>query len=1255
MLYLNKLQHRLWVDDAIQNSNLYNVAYAFRLEGELDTEKLQDSLRKIVAANPVFRSQVKPDGRGVFYFHKDDTFVLPFEEVSVSSGCRNEEELETVIDYYARIPLREDSDYLCKFYLFGLGERQWIFMPKFHHSVMDGMSMNAFCGQLSTLYNGESLPEIPTMEAYNAYARQTDCRPDEDYLYWKEYLSGVPLNVSVGHFDGPEAEHDGRYNFKLGEKLFHRCDRFCLSEKTTQFRLLAAVWASTVGRFCQPESGTVVLDHTVNLCADGFADTLGNYVNNLPLKIRTTSSLHEILSQIREDRRLAKQHQWITYTELIPGMKNEKLLASANDRINIGLDYPIINNRLGFNFRRCASLFFRQPQMNLGLDLCLAVEKGSEFRCHIRYKKHIPLYYVKELADAFRLLLIQSTEAPFASMEEFPLLTKDRTQTLMEQQTGRIQLPPDNQSVMDRFTQVTFINTCRTAIICGPQRICYSELYAKAMRIALQISREEKKPGYIKAPVGILMKRTPDSIAALLGILASGNAYVPLDIESPAERLKYILKDCGIRLLITDKLLTWETDGLSILNPETEPICGSGEFFFENKNKVTGTDLAYVIYTSGTTGYPKGIPILHRQLLNMADEQAKLFQIDSDSRVLYFASMSFDASVSELFTALLAGACLVIATEAERKSPQLLLDLLEQEKVTCATLPPALLAVLPYRPLPCWETLVVAGDKCPPQIIARWMKGRRFINAYGPTENTVCTTAAVLDDTCRAHNIGHPLANVTCYVLDKKMNLLPFGIPGELHIGGLQLTGGYLNRPELNEKKFVANPFVSLFEKEKGVNTILYKSGDHVRLLPDHSIEFIGRIDGQLKIRGFRVEPGEIEQAILRYPNVEQVYVSTKEGNREKVLAAYLQPRIGHSTDPDAVKSFLASILPAYMIPVHWVILKEFPRNVNGKIDVSRLPEPELQEKTNVSPGNPQEAALLKIVSHLLETEAIGVESDLPELGMDSLNVMQFVVEAEKAGIRVTVSSVYRNRTIRKIIREQEDLPYFWYNKEYKEKPVVVVVCGHPLFYKQYYAFAEAFSEKYALFVLDSYNGYYKEEWACVDLIDYYYDILCNHVLKDNTIFAITGHCLGGELGLLLANKLNRELGLIPKIWMMDGEAVRVPASISRIRFLDDPTVSARTNEKINRILQRLLGTFLMEIYPGEVQIALSGLPMTHLQFDIRKPENPAELEIARQQHEARPRIWKKYYPDAPVIYVDTEHYRFLVKKYIPVLQDFFK
>lgn len=1242
MLYLNKLQHRLWLDDAIHHTNLYNVAYTFLLEGELNINRLKESLFQLVTLNPVYRSTVIPDQQGLFYFKEKIPFVLPFEKIELPEDCR-EEDWETVIEYYARIPLNEDSDGLCKFYLFCLEEAKWCFLTKFHHSVMDGMSMHTFCNQLSDIYNGKSLLSIPVMQEYNQYLKQVDCHSEEDYLYWKEYLTGISLRTPVECFDGKESEYDGRYYFRLGENLFRQCDHFCLSAHTTQFRLLAAVWAATVGRFCSHESEWLVLDHTINLCPVDFRETLGNYVNNLPLKIKVADSLYDILARIRQDRQRAKAHQLLTYTELIPRLRSEKLL-SVGDAINIGIDYPIINNRLGFNFHRCSSQFYRQPQMDLGVDLCLAVEKGSEFRCHIRYRKHIPLYYVKELAEAFRHLLIQGITSPHTPMDDFPLLTTERERIILETSSKMTAVPNKVQSVIERFQEAMRKYPRHTAIVCASQQMNYAELYEQMIGVTSQIYQAAVGMDD-NAPIGVLMDRTPQSIAVLLGILASGHAYVPLDKMYPEKRIHFILRDCGVRLLVTDTLSMDFGEGIHVLNLDFSADNAKVEYVRNGENT------AYIIYTSGTTGTPKGTPIRHYQLINLVDEQVRLFSISPDSRVLYFASMSFDASVSEIFTTLLSGACLVMATEAERHDPELLLGLMDREKVTCATIPPALLAVLPHQLLPHLKTLVIAGDKCTSRVLAFWCEGRTVINAYGPTENTVCATAGVIKDLHHLHNIGSPLRNVCCYVLDKRMRLLPYGVPGELYIGGLQLTDGYMNRPELNAEKFLLNPFSTEKEKQAAINTTLYKSGDCVRLLPGGDLEFIGRTDAQLKIRGMRVEPSEIEQTICRYPGISQVHITTKGEGVEKRLIAYIQPAPGAGIEISELKRYLSSFLPVYMVPSAWVSLKEFPRNVNGKIDALRLPEPDLQEKI-ISPVNMQEVCLSQIAAHILGVDQVSVESDLLELGFDSLSVMNLVVEAGKLNIQLTVASIYRNRTIREILKGSKNSNFFWYNEYGENKPVLVIICGYPQFYQVYYHLARELGRYYSLFVFDSYNNYFQEEWSCEDLIAYYTNSIAD-IFKDKPVYGISGFCLGGELALLLAARLDKEFSVRPKVWVMDGEAGRDPKQIVQIRFLYDPTVSLHENQKRDRMLRRLLSTFTQTTYPGEVYVALSKKPMTYLQFDRTRPESSEDLETACKMHTNRPVLWKTYYPDVLLTYIDTDHYHFLDENNIPLLIQF--
>lgn len=404
MLYLNRLQHRLWSDINGQSSSLHNVVYAFSLEGNLDINYLQSNLKCLLLANPIYHSRIISDGKGAFFFREEDEFVLPFEVITFFDECGEKGEPGRIIDHYARIPIKKESRYLCKFYLFHLKERQWIFMPKFHRLVMDGMSMFA-----------------------------------------------------------------------------------------------------------------------------------------------------------------------------------------------------------------CEQQFYLCPQI------------------------------------------------PLSSIS--------------------------GHSVMERFVGAAMAHTCRPAVIYGSQYISYSELYVRAVYISGLIYREVAGTGKTKFPIGILMKHTPESIAVLLGILASGNVFVPLNTEHSKERLEYILKDCGICLLVSDEPLSWGIDGVRVLIPEVNIGQFNVKMALNARSEIVGEDTACIIYTSDFSGCLKGIPVCHYQLLNIADEQAKLFRIFPDnSRVFYFSDMGFGLFISQIFTALLAGSCLVLARDTECKVPQILLELLEQEKVTCVTI-----------------------------------------------------------------------------------------------------------------------------------------------------------------------------------------------------------------------------------------------------------------------------------------------------------------------------------------------------------------------------------------------------------------------------------------------------------------------------------------------------------------------------------------------------------------------------------------
>lgn len=434
------------------------------------------------------------------------------------------------------------------------------------------------------------------------------------------------------------------------------------------------------------------------------------------------------------------------------------------------------------------------------------------------------------------------------------------------------------------------------------------------------------------------------------------------------------------------KIVCLDIDGESINRHSQENLTLSG---------VTPDNLAYMIYTSGSTGTPKGVLIEHQGVCNLASAQAKLFDVDQNSRVLQFASLNFDASVSEIVMALCSGASLCLGTQDSLRPGADLIKLLREQSITHVTLPPTALAALPTEELPNLQTLIVAGEACNPKLIAQWSKGRRFFNAYGPTEATVCATVAECSCGDTQLPIGRAIANTQVYLLDCNLQPVPIGIPGELYIGGDSLARGYLNRPELTKEKFIPNPFL------KGQKGRLYKTGDLARFLSDGNIEFLGRVDNQVKIRGFRIELGEIEALLIQHPAVQQAVVIVREDiPSDQRLVAYIvlrQPQLITSE----LRDFLKHQFPSYMIPSAFVQLESLPITPNGKIDRRALPAPDLSWRTLetalVAPRTTTEEIIAATWIEVLGLAQVSVHDNFFELGGHSLLATQVILRLRKA------------------------------------------------------------------------------------------------------------------------------------------------------------------------------------------------------------------------------------------------------------------
>ncbi|HEU4884412.1 MAG TPA: amino acid adenylation domain-containing protein [Longimicrobium sp.] len=528
------------------------------------------------------------------------------------------------------------------------------------------------------------------------------------------------------------------------------------------------------------------------------------------------------------------------------------------------------------------------------------------------------------------------------------------------------------------------------AVVFGDERWSYAALNARANRLAHHLRARGVGPD---TRVGICVERGPEMVAAVLAVLKAGGAYVPLDPSYPADRLAYMLADSAPAVVLTQRAVAQSLGelldgGVPVLEldaparpwasePDTDPARGG----------LTPEHTAYVIYTSGSTGRPKGVLVPHRGLCNVAAAQQRAFGVGAGDRVLQFASLSFDAAAFELVMALASGAALCVASRDELLPGPGLVALLRRQAITTVTLPPSALAALPVEELPALRTITTAGEALPAELAARWGARHRLWNLYGPTEATIWSTLSECTDPARTPDIGHPIANTRAYVLDAAGEPLPVGVAGELCAGGPGVARGYLGRPALTAERFVPDPHGA----EPGAR--LYRTGDLCRWTAEGTLEFVGRVDHQVKVRGFRVEPGEIEARLLEHVGVDEaVVVARDEASGETRLVAYVVA--DEAVGAEVLRAYLGERLPAHMVPAAFVRLGRLPLTLNGKVDRKALPAPgddAFARRGFEAPVGEAEQALAEIWADVLRVERVGRWDDFFELGGHSLLAVRVI------------------------------------------------------------------------------------------------------------------------------------------------------------------------------------------------------------------------------------------------------------------------
>lgn len=601
---------------------------------------------------------------------------------------------------------------------------------------------------------------------------------------------------------------------------------------------------------------------------------------------------------------------------------------------------------------------------------------------------------VSRMARHFQVLLAAIVSRPSERIDALPLLTKTERHRILVEWNDTTTDFPHNRCIHELIEEQAERAPDATAVVFGAQRLSYRELNRRANCLAHHLRTLGVGPEVL---VGISMECSLEMIVGLLGILKAGGAYVPLDPSYPKERLEFMLQDAGAPVLVTqEKLLgIFPAHSARVVCLDRDGPIISQQSDVTPASDVTAGNLVYVIYTSGSTGRPKGVLLEHRGLCNTILALIQRYDVHADSRYLLFGSLSFDASAADIFSTLVAGSALHLAGTNERLSQSGLINLLRGQAISHVVLPPSLVAILPVVDLPHLRCLVTAGETCSSEIVRRWAPGRRFVNAYGPTEATICATTAICSDVDNAPPIGRPINNTRVYLLDRHMEPVPVGVPGEVYIAGIGLARGYHNRPDLTAASFLPDPFSTEPDAR------LYKTGDLARYTTKGNLVFLGRVDDQVKIRGFRIELGEIESVLRQQDGVQEALVMAREDvDGDKRVVAYLIAGSAAAPTERQLRAWVREGLPDYMMPSNFVFLKSFPLTPNGKVDRKALPAPQAvynqRPSDFVAPRSPLEQQLAKLWEKILGVKQIGVRDNFFELGGHSLLAVRLFAQVEK-------------------------------------------------------------------------------------------------------------------------------------------------------------------------------------------------------------------------------------------------------------------
>jgi len=1015
-------QERLWLlEQLYPQKGLYNYAHHYRISGSLNLDILTQSFELLADRHEILKTNYRSTSSGIIQ-EVNPNWKLPVEHIYLEEQTPPEQQatLSKGIVKAGRFPFDLATDPLFQLTIFHLGNEEVELVVAMHHIVGDGWSMGLINSEVSKLYQllwkGVNPVLAPLPHQYKEFAhwQRSQQVKEADVAYWKERLSDdLPvLDLPMSKPSGNDSFAGQTYTVAIPTATAQAIKSLARESGTTLFVLLLTVYKVFLSRY-STQTDVVVATPFSNRDLPELEQLIGFFNETVVLRtdLSAAPSFKVVLEQVKKSILDALAHKNVPFDTLVKEINPDR---QAGENPLFQTMFLHNASRVHLNLGAATQVQEKMLDLNVSkFDLSLFVnESGEQLELAFEYSSRMEEAQTKAMAGHFITLLQNIVAAPGNSISSFSLLSEAEQQTMLNDWNSHTLPLPSVGSVHELIHQQTKKNPDAIAVTFGKEQLTFLQLDLWSDSVAKQLRSSGIQGNQF---VGLYTHRSLEMVVGILAILKVGAAYLPLDPDYPENRLDFMLADAKASFVLVHPDLEWQSNltavqPISIHKTPAQPAQDTEKNWGDQL-----ADFAYAIYTSGSSGQPKGVAVTHKNLLHSTVARFDFYE-DPMGSFLLLSSFSFDSSITGIFWSLCSGGTLVLPPDRIEQDIHQLGQIIQEKAVTHTLLLPSLYqALLHYATIENLSSLVavmVAGEACSAPIINthfdRLPKARLY-NEYGPTEASVWCIAHEITraDATGTVPIGKPIVNASAYILDQYLQPVPTGVKGELYIGGAGITDGYLNRPELTEERFLSTPVAE---------GRLYKTGDLAKFRADGVIDFLGRADHQIKIRGYRVELEEIKARILEQDAVTDALVVVNETESGKRLVAYIQTtQTGIESN---LRELLKAVLPAYMVPSAFVLLSAFPLLPNGKVNLHQLPEPGMEAdriEEFVAPATDTEKLLARIWQDTLKLAQIGIHDNFFDIGGDSILSIQIVAKARDQNIQLGPTDLLRHQTISKL------------------------------------------------------------------------------------------------------------------------------------------------------------------------------------------------------------------------------------------------